>query len=116
VELLDAQLSKEYFRFRPLIDTARGLLQQIRISRPPPPHISSAATRAFDPQFPRVLVSMIPLHIIQLPEQDKVWDKLAGLLDSLEQLSILIEIPDLSTWNVRLFFHFIWSTTLTGEI
>ncbi|KIM61115.1 hypothetical protein SCLCIDRAFT_16178 [Scleroderma citrinum Foug A] len=100
VQLLEAQLSKEYFRFRPLIDKARGLLQQIRISRPPPPHISSAAARAFDPQFPRVLVSMIPLHIIQLPEQDKVWDKLAGLLDSLEQLSILIEIPDLSTWNV----------------
>ena len=114
MQLLEAQLSKEYFRFRPLIDKARGLLQQIRISRPPPPHISSAAARAFDPQFPRVLVSIIPLHIIQLPEQDKVWDKLAGLLDSLEQLSILIEIPDLSTWNVCLFIYSTWSTALTG--
>ncbi|KAL4064339.1 Mak10 subunit, NatC N-terminal acetyltransferase-domain-containing protein [Scleroderma citrinum] len=100
VELLAAQLSKEYFRFRPLLDTARNLLQQIRVSSPPLPRASSPAIHAFNPQFPRVLVSMIPLHIIQLPEQDRTWDKLAGLLDSLEQLSILIEIPDLSTWNV----------------
>ncbi|KAI6046740.1 Mak10 subunit, NatC N-terminal acetyltransferase-domain-containing protein [Pisolithus marmoratus] len=100
VELLSALLSKDYFRFRPLIDTARTMLQHLRASPPPPPLPSSPALRAFDPQFPRVLVSALPLHPVQLPEQSKVWDMLAGLLDSLEQLSILIEIPDLSTWDV----------------
>ncbi|KAI6124048.1 Mak10 subunit, NatC N-terminal acetyltransferase-domain-containing protein, partial [Pisolithus croceorrhizus] len=100
VELFSALLSKDYFRFRPLIETARVMLQHVRASPPPPPRPCSPAPRASDPQFPRVLVSAIPLHPIQLPEQSKVWDTLAGLLDSLEQLSILIEIPDLSTWDV----------------
>ncbi|KAI6103733.1 Mak10 subunit, NatC N-terminal acetyltransferase-domain-containing protein [Pisolithus croceorrhizus] len=100
VELFSALLSKDYFRFRPLVEMARVMLQHVRASPPPPPRPCSPAPRAFDPQFPRVLVSAIPLHPIQLPEQSKVWDTLAGLLDSLEQLSILIEIPDLSTWDV----------------
>ncbi|KAI6125227.1 Mak10 subunit, NatC N-terminal acetyltransferase-domain-containing protein [Pisolithus croceorrhizus] len=100
VELFSALLSKDYFRFRPLIETARVMLQHVRASPPPPPRSCSPAPRAFDPQFPRVLVSAIPLQPIQLPEQSKVWDTLAGLLDSLEQLSVLIEIPDLSTWDV----------------
>ncbi|KAI6106207.1 hypothetical protein EV401DRAFT_2060474 [Pisolithus croceorrhizus] len=91
---------RTYFRFRPLIETARVMLQHVRASPPPPPRSCSPAPRAFDPQFPRVLVSAIPLQPIQLPEQSKVWDTLAGLLDSLEQLSVLIEIPDLSTWDV----------------
>ncbi|KAI6135256.1 hypothetical protein EDD17DRAFT_1882023, partial [Pisolithus thermaeus] len=76
------------------------MLQHVRTSPPPPPRSCSPTAHAFDPQFPRVLVSVIPLQPIQLPEQSKVWDMLEGLLDSLEQLSVLIEIPDLSTWDV----------------
>ncbi|KAI6097754.1 hypothetical protein EDD16DRAFT_587066 [Pisolithus croceorrhizus] len=57
------------------------MLQHVRASPPPPPRSCSPAPRAFDPQFPRVLVSAIPLQPIQLPEQSKVWDTLAGLLD-----------------------------------
>ncbi|KAI6098028.1 Mak10 subunit, NatC N-terminal acetyltransferase-domain-containing protein [Pisolithus croceorrhizus] len=91
---------KGLFSLRPLIETARVMLQHVRASPPPPPRSCSPAPHAFDPQFPRVLVSAIPLQPIQLPEQSKVWDTLAGLLDSLEQLSVLIEIPDLSTWDV----------------
>ncbi|KAI6095245.1 Mak10 subunit, NatC N-terminal acetyltransferase-domain-containing protein [Pisolithus croceorrhizus] len=107
VELFSALLSKDYFRFQPLIETARVMLQHVRASPPPPLRSCSPAPRAFDPQFPRVLVSAIPLQPIQLPEQSKVWDTLAGLLDSLEQLSVLIEIPDLSTWDVVGTLH-IW--------
>lgn len=100
VEILSALLSKDYFRFQPLVETARTMLQHVRASPPPPPRPSSPALRAFDPQFPRVLVSAIPLHPIQLPDQSSVWDTLTGLLDSVEQLAILTEIPDLSTWDV----------------
>ncbi|KAI6131168.1 Mak10 subunit, NatC N-terminal acetyltransferase-domain-containing protein [Pisolithus croceorrhizus] len=89
VELFSALLSKDYFRLRPLIETARVMLQHVRASPPPPPRSCSPAPHAFDPQFPRVLVSAIPLQPIQLPEQSKVWDTLAGLLDSLEQLSVV---------------------------
>ncbi|KAI6095256.1 hypothetical protein EV401DRAFT_1197056 [Pisolithus croceorrhizus] len=107
VELFSALLSKDYFRFRPLIETARVMLQHVRASPPPPPRSCSPAPRASDPQFPRVLVSAIPLQPIQLPEQSKVWDTLEGLLDSLEQLSVLIEIPGLSTWDFVGTLH-IW--------
>ncbi|KAI5984059.1 hypothetical protein EDD15DRAFT_1812323 [Pisolithus albus] len=75
------------------------MLQHVRASPPPSPRPCSPAPRAFDPRFPRILVSAIHLHPIQLPEQSKVWDTLAGLLNFPEQLSILIEIPDISTWG-----------------
>ncbi|KAI6099200.1 Mak10 subunit, NatC N-terminal acetyltransferase-domain-containing protein [Pisolithus croceorrhizus] len=107
VKLFSALLSKDYFRFRPLIEMARVMLQHVHASPPPPPRSCSPVPRAFDPQFPRVLISSIPLQPIQLPEQSKVWDTLAGLLDSLEQLSVLIEIPGLSTWDIVGTLH-IW--------
>ncbi|KIJ63356.1 hypothetical protein HYDPIDRAFT_113345 [Hydnomerulius pinastri MD-312] len=100
LDLLSAQLAKEYRQFQSIIDTARRLIQQIRQSPPPEPGQASPAPRAFDPQFARVLVSFIPLHVIQLPEQDKVWNTLLGLLNSLEQLSIMAEISNLSTWKI----------------
>ncbi|KAG8217116.1 Mak10 subunit, NatC N-terminal acetyltransferase-domain-containing protein, partial [Butyriboletus roseoflavus] len=81
IELLSAQLSKEYHRFCPLVDAARELVQRIRRMPLPDPRPDSPVPRAFDPQFPRVLVSFIPLHVIGLPDQDTVWNKLVGLLD-----------------------------------
>lgn len=97
---MSAQLSKEYQRFRPLVNTARELVQKIRQTPPPDPGPDSPAPRAFDPQFARVLVSFIPLHVIRLPDQDTVWNKLVGLLDSLEQLSTLAGLSDLTSWKV----------------
>ena len=95
-----AQLSKEYHRFGPLVNTARELIQKIRQTPPPEPGPDSPAPRAFDPQFARVLVSFIPLHVIKLPDQDTVWNKLVGLLDSLEQLSTLAGVSNLTSWKV----------------
>ena len=100
IELLAAQLSKEYYRLRPLVNTARELVQKIRQTPPPEPEPDSPAPRAFDPQFARVLVSFIPLHIIRLPDQDVVWNKVAELLDSLDQLSTLAEVSNLTSWKV----------------
>ncbi|KAN0073799.1 hypothetical protein V8E55_012053 [Tylopilus felleus] len=100
VDLFAAQLSKEYHRFRPLVDTARDLIQKIRQNPPPNPGPDSPALRAFDPTFTRVLVSFIPLHVIRLPDQDTVWNKLVGLLDSLDQLSTLAGISNLTHWKV----------------
>ncbi|KAF8437566.1 Mak10 subunit, NatC N-terminal acetyltransferase-domain-containing protein [Boletus edulis BED1] len=100
IELLLAQLTKEYNRFPSLVNTARQLVQKIRQTPPPEPGPDSPASRAFDPQFARVLVSFIPLHDIQLPDQDTVWNKLVVLLDSLDQLSTLAGVSDLSTWKV----------------
>lgn len=100
IELLSAQLSKEYHRFRPLVNTARELVQRIRQTPPPDPGSDSPAPRAFDPQFARVLVSFIPLHVIRLPSQDIMWNKLVGLLDSLDQLSTLASVLDLTSWKV----------------
>ncbi|KAF9228847.1 Mak10-domain-containing protein [Gyrodon lividus] len=99
VELLSAQSSKEYHRFRSLVDTARELIQRIRQMPSPNPEPTSPALCAFDPQFARVLVSYIPLHVIQSPEQEKVWNTLAGLLDSLEQLSTLAGVTNLTIWK-----------------
>lgn len=67
---------------------------------PPEPVPDSPAPHAFDPQFARVLVSFIPLHLIRLPDQDTVWNKLVGFLDSLDQISILAEISNLTCWKV----------------
>ncbi|KAG6375824.1 hypothetical protein JVT61DRAFT_2681 [Boletus reticuloceps] len=100
IELLLAQLTKEYNRFPLLVNTARQLVQKIRQTPPPEPGPDSPASRAFDPQFARVLVSFIPLHDIRLPDQDTVWNKLVVLLDSLDQLSTLAGVSDLSTWKI----------------
>ncbi|KAF8835779.1 hypothetical protein BDN67DRAFT_974919 [Paxillus ammoniavirescens] len=100
VELLSAQLSKEYHRFPSLVNTARDLVQRIRQMPPPEPGPTSPAPCAFDPQFARVLVSFIPLHVIQLPDQEKVWNTLVGLLDSLEQVSNLAGVSELTTWKI----------------
>ncbi|KAF8548370.1 hypothetical protein OG21DRAFT_1471303 [Imleria badia] len=100
IELFSAQLSKEYHLFRPLVDRARELVQKIRQTPPPDPGPDSPAPRAFDPQFARVLVSFIPLHVIKLPDQDIVWNKLVGLLDSLDQLSTLAGVSNLTSWKV----------------
>ncbi|KAF9239144.1 Mak10 subunit, NatC N-terminal acetyltransferase-domain-containing protein [Melanogaster broomeanus] len=80
VELLSAQLSKEYHRFHSLANL-------------------TSTTRLRSP-IRRILVSFIPLHAIQLPEQDRVWNTLVRLLDSLEQLSTLAGVSDLATWKI----------------
>lgn len=100
-ELLSPQLSKEYHLFRPLIVAARQLVQEIRRMPLPDPGPDSPVRRAFDPRFGRVIVSFIPLHVIQLRV---VWDKLLGLLDSLDQLRTLMGVASLASWNVRVFY------------
>ncbi|KAH0830164.1 hypothetical protein J3R83DRAFT_1513 [Lanmaoa asiatica] len=108
IELLSAQSSKEYHRLRPLVNTARELVQKIRRAPPPDPGPDSPVPRAFDPQFARVLVSFIPLHVIRLPDQDTVWNKLLGLLDSLDQLSTLADVSNLTSWKVIMGHIQVW--------
>jgi hypothetical protein len=67
---------------------------------PSEPGPDSPARLAFDPQFPRVIVSYIPLHVIQLPDQAHTWALLKGLLISLRNVNDLAGTAELTTWEV----------------
>ena len=68
---------------------------------PSEPATDSPACLAFDPEYARVLVSYIPLHVIQLPDQTHAWASLEGLLASLKNINTLANTNEISTWEVQ---------------
>lgn len=83
-----------------MINFSLQLLHPIMTVTPSEPGPDSPARLAFDPQFPRVIVSYIPLHVIQLPDQAHTWALLKGLLTSLKNVNYLASTAELTTWEV----------------
>lgn len=83
-----------------MINLSLQLLHPIMTVTPSEPAPDSPARLAFDPQFPRAIVSFIPLHVIQLPNQTHTWALLKGLLTSLKNVNDLASTAELTTWEV----------------
>lgn len=83
-----------------MIDLSLHLLHTVTAGTPSEPALDSPACLAFDPEFARVLVSYIPLHVIQLPDQAHAWASLEGILMSLKRVNTLANTSEISTWEV----------------
>lgn len=103
IELFETQLSQPHSNLLPtMIDLSLHALHTVTTATPSEPALDAPARLAFDPEFARVLVSYIPLHVIQLPDQDHTWASLKGLLTSLKNVNDLANTAEISTWEV---FH-----------
>ncbi|KAG2073488.1 Mak10-domain-containing protein [Suillus decipiens] len=101
IVLFETQLSQPHSGLLPtMINLSLQLLHSITTVTPSEPAPDSPARLAFDPQFPRVIVSYIPLHVIQLPDQAHTWALLEGLLTSLKNVNDLANTAELTTWEV----------------
>ncbi|KAG1749555.1 Mak10 subunit, NatC N-terminal acetyltransferase-domain-containing protein [Suillus lakei] len=101
IELFEAQLSQPHSSLLPtMINLSLQLLHPIITVAPSEPAPDSPARLAFDPQYPRVIVSYIPLHVIQLPDQAQTWASLKGLLTSLKNVNDLANAAELTTWEI----------------
>ncbi|KAG1736921.1 Mak10 subunit, NatC N-terminal acetyltransferase-domain-containing protein [Suillus paluster] len=101
IELFETQLSQAHSNLLPtMINLSLQLLHPIMTATPSEPAPDSPARLAFDPHFARVLVSFIPLHVIELPDQAHTWASLEGLLTSLKNVNNLANTAELSTWEI----------------
>ncbi|KAG1856630.1 Mak10 subunit, NatC N-terminal acetyltransferase-domain-containing protein [Suillus subalutaceus] len=101
IVLFETQLSQPHSSLLPtMINLSLQLLHPIMTVTPSEPALDSPARLAFDPQFPRVIVSYIPLHVIQLPDQARTWALLEGMLTSLKNVNDLANTTELTTWEV----------------
>ncbi|KAG0694642.1 Mak10 subunit, NatC N-terminal acetyltransferase-domain-containing protein [Suillus ampliporus] len=101
IELFETQLSQPHSNLLPtMISLSLQLLHPITTTTQSDPAPDSPARLAFDPQFARVLVSYIPLHVIELPDQAHTWASLEGLLTSLKTVNDLANTVELSTWEI----------------
>jgi hypothetical protein len=101
IVLFETQLSQPHSGLLPtMINLSLQLLHPIMTVTPSEPAPDSPARLAFDPQYPRVIVSYIPLHVIQLPDQAHTWALLKGLLTSLKNVNDLANTAELTTWEV----------------
>ena len=101
IELFETQLSQPHSSLLPsMIDLSLHLLHNVVAATPSEPPTDSPACLAFDPEYARVLVSYIPLHVIQLPDQTHAWASLEGLLASLKNINTLANTNEISTWEV----------------
>lgn len=94
---------------RPRLTIAHSILRRVRNEAPTlPPKLDSPALLAFDPRVTRRLHNFIPMRIIELPPQEKVWEKIDYLLQGWQELDELLHSHSISAWDVsnrRLFFH-----------
>ncbi|OAX36010.1 Mak10-domain-containing protein [Rhizopogon vinicolor AM-OR11-026] len=101
IELFETQLSQPHSSLLPaMIDLSLHLLRNVMTAPLSEPAPVSPARLAFDPEFARVLVSYIPLHVIQLPDQAHTWASLKGLLTSLKNVNDLANTAEVSTWEI----------------
>jgi hypothetical protein len=102
IELFETQLSQPHSSLLPtMIDLSLHLMRTVMTATPSAPTPDSPACLAFDPEFARVLVSYIPLHVIQLPDQAHTWASLEGLLMSLKDVNDLANTAEILTWEVN---------------
>ncbi|KAJ8591458.1 Mak10-domain-containing protein [Rhizopogon salebrosus TDB-379] len=101
IELFETQLSQPHSSLLPtMIDLSLHLMRTVMTATPSAPTPDSPACLAFDPEFARVLVSYIPLHVIQLPDQAHTWASLEGLLMSLKDVNDLANTAEILTWEI----------------
>lgn len=87
-------------QFQALISVAREQLLTIRTHPSPSPAPDSPPWLAFDPAIARRLNSFAPLRIVEPPTPEATWESISALLDGLEELYLLSNTTNVSTWEV----------------
>ncbi|CAL1703300.1 unnamed protein product [Somion occarium] len=99
LELFRLDLSQHRDKLRPFLVIALNELHKVQhttISTPPP---DSPALLAIDPSITRRLPNFIPIRVVALPSQEKVWQTISELLDGLNELDHLLDATSLSAWE-----------------
>ncbi|THH13088.1 hypothetical protein EW146_g7094 [Bondarzewia mesenterica] len=101
LELFSLDLSTERERFQSLLSSARNYLHAIRFRpAPPTPLAESPALLSFDLYISRRLNTFVPLQILHLPPQERVWDALENLIDGWVEVCQLSAVSILTTWKI----------------
>ena len=90
--------------FRDLIGDARQQLNFIRSHPVPDLNLSSPARLAFNPCIGGRLKTFVPLRVIAVPQLERTWEAINALLDGWNELSLLSNTHNLSTWEVDNIF------------
>ena len=85
---------------RPLATLARKYLQQVKKHSSIALPDGSRALLVFDPRVTRRLHTVIPIRVVDLPEQADVWDSVEALLLDLESIDFLRKKDSILSWEV----------------
>lgn len=101
LQLMHLEVFSDPAQFQDLINVAHGHLAIIRAHPSPEPGSDSPARLAFDPTVARHLNTVLPLRIIPVPTIEATWKSVDILLAGWQELSLLSQATDISTWDVR---------------
>lgn len=104
LQLYRLSLPLNLTELRMLVESARELLQQIRVELLDPLSPESPAILAFDPHITRRLPNFMPTRPTELPEQQETWTTIQHVLNGFEELGHLLDTTCLSTWEVKVLF------------
>jgi N-alpha-acetyltransferase 35, NatC auxiliary subunit len=101
LELFNLGVSENLDLILPLVTSAFETLLRVQ-SRPSlAPSNESPATSVFDTRVSRRLHTVIPIRVVELPEQTAVWSAVEQLLHGWADVDYLRDSSTISTWQVR---------------
>ncbi|KAI0085943.1 Mak10 subunit, NatC N-terminal acetyltransferase-domain-containing protein [Irpex rosettiformis] len=83
----------------PLMRANLDALQRVRTRPSTTPQEGSPALLAFDPRVSRQLHTVIPIRVVDLPEQTTVWDSLERLLYGWADVDYLRNTDTIASWK-----------------
>lgn len=101
LHLLKIPLPLDTREVRKLVADARTLLQRMRLQNIAQPRAESPARLAFDARINRRLACFMPTRVIDLPPQEQAWDTLSHFLEGWEELSYMLDVTSVATWEVK---------------
>jgi hypothetical protein len=105
LQLMHTEIFSNQAKFQDLVDVAHGHLEIIRAHPSPEPGPDSPAHLAFDPTFARHLNTFVPLRILPVPALEDTWKRIDTLLDGWQELTLLSQATNISTWDVRVVWR-----------
>ena len=84
----------------PLMTATLEALEHVRTRPSKTPQDGSPALLAFDPRVSRRLHTVIPIRVVDLPEQNVVWTSLERLLYGWADVDYLRDSNSISSWQV----------------
>ncbi|KDQ59783.1 hypothetical protein JAAARDRAFT_33351 [Jaapia argillacea MUCL 33604] len=100
IQLMALNLSNDRYRLQALVSSARQLLRRIRSRPPADPDLNSPARHAFDRNVTRRLHFFMPLRPIEMPPQERTWQKVEDFIQSWQEICYLSTTTSLSTWQI----------------
>ncbi|KAF8643573.1 hypothetical protein AX16_008961 [Volvariella volvacea WC 439] len=100
LQMFNSHILRDSTALQSLIDFAQYQIQLIRPTDPPTPPPNSAALLVFDVNISRRLSTFVPVRVIPLPDQQKVWDAYIALLDGWAEVRKLALTKSITTWNI----------------